>query len=223
MKRFAVTGFLVLIGTLPLFFDLACKVETPGAPNNFPSALGTIAASNPSFTPTPTASPTLTPTVTSTPCVGFLGTPTPGASTFTDGAKMYLNQYVSSSSTTLLTTLKVWTASAVTLEAGVYTDNGSNAPQSLLGESGIENAVAGLNSYDLASPVTLTGSTNYWLALHSSGPVDFTGATAILTFVSPVGTSFSSLPVTVDGGTYQATPVPSSPATLLSLNGTTCP
>ena len=223
MKRFSVISFLILIGSLPLLLDLACKVDTPAAPNDFPSALGTIVASNPSFTPTSTASPTLTPTVTSTPCMGSIGTPTPGVSTFTDGAKMYLNQYTSSSSTTLLTTLKVWTASAVTLEAGVYTDNGSNAPQSLLGESGIENAVAGLNSYDLSTPVTLTGSTSYWLALHSSGPVDFTTGTSIPTFISPVGTSFSGLPVSVDGGTDQATPVPSSPATLLSLNGTTCP
>ena len=53
--------------------DLACKVNTPSAPSNYQTALSTIVAANPTFTPTATPTVTPTPTITPTPTV----TPTP--------------------------------------------------------------------------------------------------------------------------------------------------
>lgn len=208
MKRFAAFGILTALLTLPLVFGLACKNN---GDDNLPTGLKTIEAANPTFTSTPTA------TATSTPCTGTFGTPTPGTDSLTDGNNMYLNQYTAAASTTL-TTLTVWAAGGGQAEAGIYNDTGSNAPASLLGETGVQTSVAGPNVYPLQTPVVINASSDYWLAVHSNAALD-SGPTADLTFTSPV-TSFLGLPVSVGGGAYQAN---SASATLLSVYGTTCP
>jgi hypothetical protein len=222
LKRFAVIFILALVLTLPLVLGLACKVDTPAAPNNLQTGLQTVVAGNPTLTSTPTATATATATSTPTPCTGIFGTPTPGSSTFTDANNLYLNQYTASSPTTL-TTLTVWTVAGGQVEAGIYADTGTNAPASLLGETGAQGAPVGAGVFSLPTPVVLNGSTPYWLALHASGAVDFSGANSDPTFTSPIGPSFAGLPVSVNGGSLQATPGLSSPATILSMNGTTCP
>ncbi|MGH7739348.1 MAG: hypothetical protein ACREL1_04305 [bacterium] len=209
MKRFVAFGILAALLALPLVLGLACKSNGSG---DLPTGLKTIEAANPTYTFTPTA------TATSTPCTGTFGTPTPGMDSLTDASNMYLNQYTAAASTTL-TTLTVWTAGGGTAEAGIYNDTGSDAPASLLGETGVQTAVDGANVYPIQTSVVINNGTNYWLAVHSNAAMD-SGPAANLTFTSPVGSSFLGLPVSVDGGTYLAN---SASATLLSVHGTTCP
>ncbi len=77
MKRFAGVFISALVLGLPLFLGLACKVDMPGAPNNFQTALETVEASNPTLTTTPTPTITDTPTVTPTATVTDTPTVTP--------------------------------------------------------------------------------------------------------------------------------------------------
>jgi hypothetical protein len=81
LKRFAVIFVLASVLALPLFLGLACKVDTPAAPDNLPTGLQTVVAGNPTLTQTPTPTitdtPTITPTATVTDTPTVTATPTP--------------------------------------------------------------------------------------------------------------------------------------------------
>jgi len=72
-----------------------------------------------------------------------------------------------------VTSVTVWVGSGKSTQtkAGIYTDNGSNAPQTLLtnGTSNeVNQTINGWNTYTFATPPSVNSATKYWVGLHSA-------------------------------------------------------
>jgi hypothetical protein len=132
---------------------------------------------------------------------------------------IYFNQFQSSASgPTTLINLILAVSGGVSFEAGVYSDNGSNAPGTVISETGpqmLDPYSGGYNEAPVSSPATLTPSTAYWLAFMTDGSYYYNMTASTLTAYESIG-SFGSFP-------SSAGPVASGPVSEFTIYGTTCP
>jgi len=135
---------------------------------------------------------------------------------------IYFNQFQSSASgSTTLINLILAVSGGTSFEAGVYSDNGSSAPGTVISETGPQMLApysGGYNKAPLSSPVILAPSTPYWLAFITDGSYYNNATASTLTAYESISSFMST-----DNLPSSAGPVTSGPVSEFTIYGTTCP
>lgn len=193
MKRSAIFMVLGLLAGLSAVLNVSCQSanQTP----TIADFLGTYL--NP-------------PTPTPTPCSvanGVMGVTAVGATGLSSPATMYLNKFTSSSTASYVLSLVFHTTSpSGNFELGIYSDN-AGTPGVLLADTlGQTIPASGPQTVTLASPLKISGNTNYWLAVLTSATFsENTNSTLTAEQAATIGTLPASYAGGAPGPKYQMT------------------
>ena len=153
-----------------------------------------------------------------TPCSGVFGNNVKEPTQSGNTEAMFLNRFQAARDCSLIA-INVYIYDNGQVQGGVYADDGSGNPTTLLADTGpsyISNP-DGWNAVTLSSSLSLKNGTHYWLAMHTNAWFYSLTGSGIGYGSQDIGMAFGSLPATYTGGPYAPN------ASLISLYGTTCP